>query len=58
MVTLNEGDALRLNPPGQGSQARLRIDFTIDENRFLCATIHDLLRQRDLRSDERVVRLR
>ncbi|MDE2127011.1 MAG: Hsp70 family protein [Armatimonadetes bacterium] len=58
VITLNEGDALRLAPPGSGPQARLRIDFTIDENRYLCATIHDLQKQRDLRSDDRVVRLR
>ena len=58
VVTLNEGDALRLAPPGSGAQARLRIDFTIDADRFLCATIHDLLKQRDLKTDERVVMLR
>lgn len=58
VVTLNEGDALKLFPPGQGQQARLRIDFTIDANRYLCATIHDLMKQRDLRTDERVVKLR
>lgn len=58
VITLNEGDALRLQPPGGGPQARLRIDFTIDDNRFLCATIHDLQKQRDLRTEDRVVRLR
>ena len=58
VITLNEGDALRLAPPGSGTQARLRIDFTIDVNRYLCATIHDLQKQRDLRTEERVVRLR
>lgn len=58
VVTLNEGDALKLQPPGQGAAARLRIDFTIDENRYLCATIHDLMKQRDMRTDERVVMLR
>ena len=58
VITLNEGDALRLAPPGSGAQARLRIDFTIDVNRYLCATIHDLQRQRDLRTEERVVKLR
>ena len=58
VITLNEGDALRLAPPGSGTQARLRIDFTIDANRYLCATIHDLLKQRDLRTEERVVLLR
>jgi len=58
VITLNEGDALRLAPPGSGTQARLRIDFTIDTNRYLCATIHDLQKQRDLRTEERVVMLR
>lgn len=58
VVTLNEGDALRLYPPGQGNQARLRIDFTIDDERYLCATIHDLQRERNIRAQDRVVRLR
>ncbi len=58
VVTLNEGDALKLNPAGAGPQTRLRIDFTIDENRFLVATIHDLLKQKDLRTEDRVVKLR
>jgi len=58
VVTLNEGDALKLNPVGAGQQARLRIEFTIDENRFLVATIHDLLKQKDLRTEDRVVKLR
>jgi molecular chaperone DnaK (HSP70) len=58
VYNLNEGDALRLVPPGQGSAARLRVDFTIDEDRFLTATIHDLLRDRDIRTDDRVIRLR
>ena len=58
VVVLNEGDTFRLAPPGSGTQARLRIDFTIDANRYLCATVHDLQRQRDLRTEERVVQLR
>ena len=58
VITLNEGDTLKLAPPGSGTQARLRIDFNIDQNRYLCATIHDLLKQRDLRTHERVVMLR
>ncbi len=58
VIALNEGDTLRMARPGQGSQARLRIDFSIDINRYLCATIHDLLVQRDLRTEERVVKLR
>lgn len=57
VITLNQGDAVRLPAAGAGNQARLRIDFSIDENRFLCATIHDLLKQKDIR-EERVVLLR
>lgn len=58
VIALNEGDALKLVPPGGGTQARLRIDFTIDQDRFLIATIHDLLKQRDLRTEDRVLKLR
>lgn len=58
VIALNEGDTLKMARPGQGQQARLRIDFAIDSNRYLCATIHDLLLQRDLRTEERVVKLR
>jgi molecular chaperone DnaK (HSP70) len=58
VMALNEGDAIRLYPPGSGSQARLRVDFTIDGERWLCATVHDLLRDRDIRTNERVIRLR
>jgi molecular chaperone DnaK (HSP70) len=55
---LNEGDVIRLNPAGQeGNRARLRIEFTIDDGRHLVATIHDLLRDREIRS-ERVTQLR
>jgi molecular chaperone DnaK (HSP70) len=58
VYTLNEGDSIRLAPPGQGSQARLRIDFFIDEERYLCATIYDLLRGREIRTGDRVSVLR
>lgn len=58
VMALNEGDAIRLYPPGAGSQARLRVDFTIDSDRWLCATVHDLLRNRDIRTNDRVIRLR
>ncbi len=58
VVVLNEGDQIRLAPPGSGPQARLRIDFTIDDTRYLCATIHDLERDRDIRVNDRVYRLR
>lgn len=58
VVVLNEGDAVRLYPPGAGDRARLRVDFTIDEERWLCATVYDLLRQKDIRTNDRVIRLR
>jgi molecular chaperone DnaK (HSP70) len=58
VVVLNEGDQLRLAPPGQDSRARLRVDFAIDSERFLCATIHDLLRDRDIVTMARIHRLR
>ena len=58
VIALNEGDSLKLAPPGAGTQARLRIDFTIDTDRFLVANIHDLLKQKDIKTDERVVMLR
>lgn len=58
VVVLNEGDQLRLTPPGQDSRARLRVDFAIDSERFLCATIHDLLRDRDIVTMARIHRLR
>ncbi len=58
VITLNPGDTVRLPAAGAGAQARLRIDFFIDENRFLCATIHDLLKQKDISTDNRVVQLR
>ena len=55
---LNEGDVIRLNPAGQeGGRARLRIEFTIDEDRYLVASMYDLLRDREFRS-ERVQKLR
>lgn len=58
VVALNEGDAIRLHPPGAGNNARLRVDFTIDADRWLCATVHDLLRHKDIRTNDRVIRLR
>ena len=58
VVSLNEGDSIALRIPGQESgRARLRIDFTIDDERHLVATIFDILRDKEIRS-ERVTRLR
>jgi molecular chaperone DnaK (HSP70) len=58
VVTLNEGDALKLHPAGaDGSKARLRIDFTVDDQRHLVASIFDLQTNKEMRT-ERVIRLR
>jgi hypothetical protein len=58
VVVINEGDSWKLSPPGQGSAARLRVEFMIDEQRWLRATVYDLLRDRALRTDDRVAYLR
>ncbi len=55
---LNEGDVIRITPPGRAGQTRLRVEFMVDEDRYLCATVHDLLTKRDIRTNERVVRMR
>lgn len=55
---LNEADpALRLDPPGRGTAPRLRVSFMVDADRWLCATVHDLQRKRDLQVRKPVVRL-
>lgn len=56
---LNEADpALPLRPPGRGEAPRLRVSWMVDENRWLCASVHDLHRKEDLRTRRPVVRLR
>ena len=58
-LCLNEADpALPLNPPGSGTSPRLRVTYSVDENRWLCVTVHDLHRKTDLRVKHPVVRLR
>ncbi len=58
-VCLNELDpALPLNPPGHGTAPRLRVTYMVNEDRWLCATVHDLETKEDLRVAEPVVRLR
>ena len=55
---LNESDpAIPLSPPGSGTAPRLRVSWMVDEDRWLCATVHDLERKEDLRVREPVVRL-
>lgn len=56
---LNPADApLPLTPKGQGSSARLRVTYSVNEDRWLCTTVEDLVRKQPLRVDEPVVRLR
>ncbi|MCX6359715.1 MAG: Hsp70 family protein [Armatimonadetes bacterium] len=58
VYTLNEGDTLRISPPGVAGQHRLRVEFAVDAERYLCATIHDLKLKRDIRENARLVKLR
>lgn len=58
-ICLNEGDeALPLSPAGSGSSPRLRVTCGVNAERWLCVTVHDLLRKVDLKVKEAVVRLR
>lgn len=60
LVCLNEANPTmgRLKPPGVGTAPRLRISFSVDADRWLCVTVHDLLRGVDLMVNQPVVRLR
>jgi hypothetical protein len=58
-LCLNEGDeALPLTPPGRSTSPRLRVTYSVNADRWLCVTVHDLLRKTDLKVKEPVVRLR
>ena len=58
-LCLNEADpALPLNPAGKGASPRLRVTYAVDENRWLCVTVHDLQGKTDLKVRHPVVRLR
>ncbi|HEU4751741.1 MAG TPA: Hsp70 family protein, partial [Armatimonadota bacterium] len=59
VVELNPGDApIPLRPVGQGASARLRVTYSVNEERWLCTTVEDLVRKQPLRINEPVVRLR
>ncbi len=58
IVCLNAGDVIRMASPGTGNEARLRIEFWLDEQRHLVASIYDLSRKSYMREKERVVQLR
>ena len=58
-LCLNEADpVLPLSPAGRGTAPRLRVTYSVDENRWMCVTVHDLHRKTDLRVRHPVVRLR
>ena len=58
-LCLNEADpALPLSPAGRGAAPRLRVTYSVDGNRWLCVTVHDLQRKTDLKVRHPVVRLR
>ena len=58
-ICLNEADpAISLTPPGSGTAPRLRVTYSINEDRWLCVTVHDLRRKADLFEQRPVVRLR
>lgn len=58
-VCLNANDeAIPLDPPGRKDLPRIRVTFSIDADRWLRITVHDLVKKQDLRVNEPVVRLR
>ena len=58
-VTLNPGDErIALRPTGVGTSPRLRVNYRINADRWLCTTVEDLVRKQTLIDDQPVVRLR
>ncbi|NCO33174.1 MAG: Hsp70 family protein [Armatimonadetes bacterium] len=59
VVDLNPGDpAIRLSPAGVGTSPRLRVDYSVNADRWICMTVQDLVRKTFLRRNLPVVRLR
>ncbi len=58
---LNDNDAARgiaeLDPPGQPGSDRIKVMFSVNQKRFLCLTVEDLLTQRTLITNQPVVQL-
>jgi molecular chaperone DnaK (HSP70) len=46
-----------LDPPGRPGSDRIKVMFRVNQSRFLCITVEDLLTQRVLLSDQPVVQL-
>jgi molecular chaperone DnaK (HSP70) len=61
IIPMNEKDALRmlakLDPPGQPGEARVKVDFTVDERRRLRMTVFDMMTNTLLLEDVAVVTL-
>lgn len=59
VVDLNPADApLRLRPVGRGTSPRLRVTYALNADRWLCATVEDLIGGTALKVNEPVVKLR
>jgi molecular chaperone DnaK (HSP70) len=58
---LNDREGARgiaeLDPPGNPGSDRVRVEFTVNQKRFLCITVEDLLTKRRLLEDQPVVQL-
>ena len=58
---LNDSDNARgiaqLDPPGNPGSDRIKVQFTVNQQRFLCITVEDLLTKRMMLEDEPVVKL-
>jgi molecular chaperone DnaK (HSP70) len=46
-----------LDPPGRPGSDRIKVMFSVNQSRFLCITVEDLLTKRTLLSDQPVVQL-
>lgn len=59
VVEMNPADApLRLRPAGRGASPRLRVSYSLNADRWLCASVDDLVAKQSLRTNAPVVRLR
>lgn len=61
IIPMNETEAMKmlapLDPPAQPGEARLKVDFTVDDRRRLRMTVFDMLKNKVLLNDVAVVTL-
>lgn len=61
IIPMNETDAMKmlaqLDPPGQVGEARLKVDFTVDDRRQLRMTVFDMMKNKVLLENQVVVTL-